>query len=561
MSVLHYLRNQVTHWVAYCITNRLRVPRDVVRWACRRYASRPALITESGVWTFAQLHGRSLRLAQALHAAGLGPGKVVLYQVADGNVLLEIRFAAYECGAIAAFLPVFAATTQVFELLSAVRPSLVIAAPGSDLALACADQTGLLVLAGPQYEDWLEAYPALCVDVPILEDSVSAIGATSGTTGVPKLMAQSHGAQAMSLRMLIRNTDLASPAVTAGACMSAIPLGGAGSGLVLPALLSGTALVVAPSGVTSILVDYIERHQVVRLFLTPSQLIDLLDLPQGDLARLRSLRQIIYGTESMPVPKLWEALQHFGPILQQGYGSAEVLPPVAMLSASDHRKALESGDPERLRSSGKVARGVRVEVVDNAGHRLPAGEVGFIRVNSATRFVGYWSPAGIHDPQKNEPLLMGDVGYLSADCYLYVLGRQADAIYVRHGGAEVRVFPRKVEEALHQHPAVKEVALVAIEVQGQQRLYVAVVLRQNYRRLRAGPDVPSGRELLEFLRPHVPPEAFPQGLVFMDQLPRSPLGKMVRSGVRDHVVQKLAVGVDAFSTQVPTDGAVDALGL
>ena len=543
MSVLHYLRNQATYWAAYFIASRFRVPRDVVRWACRNYASRPALITESGVWTFAQLHGRSLRLAQAMCTAGLGPGKVLLYQVADGNEQLEIRFAAYECGAIAAFLPVFASVTQVHELLTAVQPCLVIAAPGSKLALACADQTNPmvpLILVGPQYENWLNACPARYVDMPIHADSVSAIGATSGTTGVPKLMAQSHGSQAMSLRMLIRNIELASPTVTGGACMSAIPLSGAGSGLVLPALLSGTALVVAPSQATSTLVNYIERYEVVRLFLTPSQLIDLLDLPPDDLARLRSLRQIIYGTESMPVPKLWEALQHFGPILQQGYGSAEVLPPVTMLSASDHRKALESSNPELLRSSGKVACGVQVEIVDRSGQRLPTGEVGSIRVDSPTRFAGYWSPAGILDPQKNQPLLMGDVGYLSADGYLYVLGRLADVIRVRDGDTEVQVFPRKVEDVLHQHPAVKEVALVSVETLGQQHLYLAVVLRQQYQRLQPGPDVPCERELLEFLRSQVPPQALPQGVLFMDQLPRSPLCKMVRRSVRDHVVQRLA---------------------
>ena len=154
--------------------------------------------------------------------------------------------------------------------------------------------------------------------------------------------------------------------------------------------------------------------------------------------------------------------------------------------------------------------------------------------------------------QKNEPLLMGDVGYLSADGYLYVLGRQVDVIRVRRGDTEVQVFPRTVEEAVHQHPAVKEVALVATEVQGQQRLYLAVVLRQKYRRLQPGLHAPSERELLEFVHALVPPEALPQAVVFMDQLPRSPLCKMLRRSVRDHVVQKLAVGADFFLTQVPT---------
>lgn len=541
--MLHYLRTQATYWVAYFIASRFRVPREVVRWACRRYSTRPALITENGVWTFAQLQGRSLRLAQAMRAAGLGPGKVLLYQVEDGNEQLEIRLAGYECGAIAAFLPVFASTKQVHELLVAVHPCLVIASPGSDLALACADQTDPMVpmvLVGPQYEKWLSACPARYVDEPIRADSVSAIGATSGTTGTPKIMAQSHGAQAMSLRMLIRNVDLASPTVTGGTCMSAIPLGGAGGGLVMPALLSGTALVIAPNNATATLVHHVERYRVVRLFMTPSQLVDLLDLPPEEFARLRSLRQIIYGTEGMPAPKLSEALQRFGPILQQGYGSAEVLPPVAMLSASDHRQALEHGKADLLRSSGKVARGVQVEIVDHAGRALPAGEVGHIRVNSPTRFNGYWSPAGIHDPRRNEPLWMGDIGYLSADGYLYVLGRQADVIRVPVGDSAVQVFPRQVEDALHLHPAVKEVALVAVEVGARQGLYLAVVLRQQYRRLPPGPDVPSERDLVAFLCSRVAPEALPQGVFFMDQLPRSPLCKMLRRGVQEQLAQKLA---------------------
>ena len=123
---------------------------------------------------------------------------------------------------------------------------------------------------------------------------------------------------------------------------------------------------------------------------------------------------------------------------------------------------------------------------------------------------------------------MGDAGYLSADGYLYVLGRQVDVIRVRRGDTEVQVFPRTVEEAVHQHPAVKEVALVAIEFRGQQNLYLAAVLRQKYRRLQPGLDAPTERELLEFLHALVPPEALPQAVVFMDRLSRSPLCKMLR---------------------------------
>lgn len=544
MRLLHTLRNQLTYWGASYIASRFRVPRDVVRWACRKYASRPALITEKGEWTFAQLHARSLRLAQVMRAAGLRSGRVVLYQVEDGNEQLEIRFAAYECGAITAFLPMFAPSAQVHELLDTIRPRLVITSPGSALALACAGRTEPeipMILLGTQYEDCLRAQPERFVGVPIRTDSVSAIGATSGTTGTPKLMAQSQGAQAMSLRMLIRHIDLSSPVVSGGTCLSAVPLAGAGSGMVLPALISGTALVVPPSRDTATLVEYIERYQVARLFVTPSQLIDLLDLPSTELDRLRSVRQIIYGTESMPVPKLWEALKHFGPILQQGYGSAEMLPPVTMLSASDHRKALESNNPGLLRSSGKVARGVQVDIVNGLGTRLPAGEVGLIRVSSPTRFMGYWSPAGIHDPQEKQSLFMGDYGSLTADGYLYVLGRQADA--VRMPGSGALVFPRNVEDVLHRHPAVKEAAVVALDAADAEspvRLYATVVLRRQYRHLLSESHAPWEQELLAFLRSRLEPHACPHGLAIMDQLPRSPLCKMVRLSVRDEWRRRLA---------------------
>ncbi|MET0091832.1 MAG: AMP-binding protein [Candidatus Thiodiazotropha sp.] len=168
--------------------------------------------------------------------------------------------------------------------------------------------------------------------------TVAALGFTSGTTGQPKALAISHGAYLTSLRQVVANIDLSQTrgwrSRTQDRFLVGIPLTGAGSGILLPALLSGACLTIPERYDADTLLDLLINQRINRLFTTPSLLIDLLDHPA--LRPLPDLQQLLYGTELMPAAKLEEAIARFGPILQQGYGSAEVLPPVTLLTPKQH---------------------------------------------------------------------------------------------------------------------------------------------------------------------------------------------------------------------------------
>ncbi|MCA0241006.1 MAG: acyl--CoA ligase [Proteobacteria bacterium] len=520
--------DRLRHRLACWLVGRFRVPRDAVRWACQRYAGRLALVTPSGQWTFRALHERSLRLAQALQSAGLQPGELLLYQLHDEHELVELRLAAWECGAVAACLPDFADAAAARALLGCVQPRVVITSPDLPLAAAAPPPGARRVLTGPDYEAWLAAHPPLPAAVPVAPDDVAVLVTTSGTTGAPKLMASTHGAQMRSLQMLLANADLSGPAAPAGPCLTAIPLCGAGSGMLFPALLSGSPLVIPPSRDTAAWVDCAARHGVTRLFVTPSQLIDLLELPDAP-RRLAAVRQLVYGTESMPVPKLTEALQRFGPILQQGYGSAEVLPPLALMSAPAHAGAL-AGQPRRLGSCGRVVAGVELRIVDDQGRDLPAGEVGAVLVRSPTRFAGYWGAHGLV-PAGDDWLAMGDLGRVDADGDLFILGRQADLVQVQRRGVLLPVYPREVEDAAHRHPAVREAVLVQPPAaDGPGPVWLVVSLRRSAGG-RGAADWAA--ELTGHLRPLLPAHALPDRVRVLEALPRSPLGKVLRREVRD----------------------------
>lgn len=549
MAVWPRFRHQLARW----LVGRFEVPRDAVRWACRRYAPRTALVTARGRWTFRQLHERSLRLAQALLAQGAGAGAVVLCQVGDDHEWLEIRLACFECGAVSVCLPDFADAATALAVLAAVAPTVVITSPGMPLAAAALAPGVRRVMTGRDYENWVVSQPATLAVVSVAPQQVAALGLTSGTTGAPKLMATTHGAQVRSLQMLMGNLDLSGPGMVSGPCLPAIPLCGAGSGMVFPALLSGSALVIPPSRAPGVLVDWIEAQGVTRLFLTPSQLIDLLELPLAQQRRLGTLRQIIYGTESMPQPKLLEAMERLGPILQQGYGSAEVLPPVSLFSAAEHARARQTGALHLLASSGRVVPDVQLECRSEDGLPVAAGAVGALWVRSPTRFAGYWGSEGLIPAGQGAWLAMGDMGRVDAQGYLYVMGRQADVIHVqRQGVGDVRVYPREVEDAAHGHPGVREAALVQVargDLPGE--VWLVVSLREAVRANAALTDEDWALALRQHLAQRVPSHALPDRIWVLDALPRSPLGKVLRRQVREtlHRFHKEAVhqaaGVEA----------------
>ena len=521
-------------WLVRRFVARLQTPRDVARWAFRRYAQRQAVVDVQGSLSYAELGDRTFRIATAWRQLGLNPGDTVVVRLPDGIAQVEARLAAAECGAVLCLLAPWCTCDQVLASLPLVEPRLFVH-DGADPALCLAlheqlpNLRQLVLLAG--VSDGLAPGPGKPCTGRIDPGETLTLGFTSGTTGTPKVMSATHGVYLTALRLMLDNVGVGKPSAQPDTMLVGIPLTGAGSGVLLPTLLSGGRLVVPARCEAGCLIDCIERHSVTRLFTTPSLLIDLLDHPDLARASQGTLRNIIYGTEMMPVAKLEEALRQFGPILQQGYGSAEVLPPVSMLQPHEHWVGGVPAPRETLMSCGRVVPQVTVRIVDEAGHDLAPGTPGEVLVKSPTLFRGYWQRPDLSAQSFVDGFLrIGDMGVLSADGYLTTLGRKPDLLQRESR----RIYPRLVEEALHDHPAVKE----ASYVQGPRGTVMAFSLRRAWRTRIGEPHRAQHwqAELATHLRGRVPDWQLPEAWQLFNELPRSPLGKVLRREVR-RVVQ------------------------
>ncbi len=523
-------------WLTALFLRQFRLPRDIQRYAFRRYGDRIFLQTAQRSVSYAQLKDRSYRLVQAWHDAGIRKGAIVFAQVRADRELFELRTAATEAGIILTTFHHAHSPQFILHALSQVHPALVIVDPeyGIGTAETIAQQYPSLSIwtcgEKNEYEQQLGQHLPLPSNSTLSPDDALALGFTSGTTGTPKGLISSHGAAINSLKLLINNLERAPDRSEIQINMTAIPMVGAGSGMVMPTMLSGGQLILPDDTSPAHLIKLVKKYKVTRLFLTPSQLIDLLDVPPNADQDLRTLNHIVYGTAPMPAAKLEEAIQRFGPILQQGYGQAEILPPVSMLRTTDHLHHGQIAPRHILRSSGRVVKGVQVRIVDHRGQCVSPGTIGSVQVKTPTRLKTYL------DPQQNRGVILddgffvtGDQGYLDTEGFLHILDRQADLIKTQQGV----IYPRKVEEEVHDHPAVKECCLV--DVAGRPVLCLS--LRQS---CQSHDKTAIRSDIQSLLASRCPDWQMPAEIVFVSALPRSLLGKVLRREVRNMLITRPA---------------------
>lgn len=511
--------------------SRIRLPRDIHRFAFRKYSDRVAVQFEGDSVTYRQLQDRSYRLVQAWQGMGLKQGDVVFAQVDTGEEFFVIRTATLEMGIVLTSFHALHTPEFVVHAASQANPKLCIVdeafVAGSADALKGAnpDLPVWGIGSASAFEQAIATHDPRPSKQKIRPEDAMVLGFTSGTTGPPKGLISSHGAAIASLKLLMRKLNIKPDKSVVHINMSTIPLVGAGSGLIFPTLLSGGILVVMKDYSPTKMVEMVKQHSVTRLFVTPSQLIDLLEMPQSVDADLATVTQIIYGTAPMPAAKLQEAILRFGPIFQQGYGQAEVLPPVSLLSPAEHMQDGKPAPRTVLMSCGKVVDGVLVRISGPNEQPLPVGEIGEIHVNTPTRFQTYLNPA------QNKGVILdggffntGDHGFIDPDGYLHVIDREADIINTPDGA----LYPRLIEEEAHDHPAVRECCFV--ETGKGPVLFVS--LRNSFCDANRD-DVAS--EIKDLLKQRLPQWQVPKDVAVIDTIPRSFLGKVLRRNVREEM--------------------------
>ena len=266
----------------------------------------------------------------------------------------------------------------------------------------------------------------------------------------------------------------------------------------------------------------VETERVTHSFLVPTVLYRLLDMQKANPRDFSSLTTLVYGAAPMSPTKLGELVECFGQIFIQGYAATEAAMFVSVLDKSDHQPG-DAAAIKHLSSAGRPTPGVEVLVTDENGQQMPVGETGEIRIRCKAIIQGYYNnPEATASEFENGAWKSGDLGYIDSDGYLYIVDRMKDMII--SGG--FNVYAVEVEAALASHAAVSMAAVVGIpHAEWGEAVHAEVVLR-------AGASV-TAEELIALTKAKLGGYKAPKTLVFVDQLPTSVVGKVLRRQVKE----------------------------
>ncbi|MDE8345086.1 MAG: AMP-binding protein [Acidocella sp.] len=282
------------------------------------------------------------------------------------------------------------------------------------------------------------------------DDDIAQILYTSGTTGTPKGAALTHRALLSEYASCIIGMGYTEDEIFLGA----LPLYHSAPmhAFAMPLLLTGAEILLMESPVPAICLERIARDHVTSMFCPPTVWISLLRHPDFATRDLSSLKKAYYGAAIMPVPVLQELRARLPGILPFNcYGQSEIAPLATILQPHEH--------DARPASVGRPVLNVETRVVDLNMQDMPPGSHGEIIHRSPHLMRGYWDkPIETAQAFAGGWFHSGDVGYFDAEGYLYIVDRIKDVINT--GG--VQVASREVEDALFTHPAIAEVAVIAI---------------------------------------------------------------------------------------------------
>ena len=369
--------------------------------------------------------------------------------------------------------------------------------------------------------EWVADQPTTDPGVPVSLDDTVMLSSTGGTTGKPKGVMNTH----RTVQTFVAHFMLAFPygVDERPVNMAAAPMTHTAGALTLPTTARGGTVVVVTSPKPELMLGQIAKRRVTEFFLPPTVIYRLLDLPGIEQADFSSLKYFVYGAAPMSVKKLKKAIAVFGPVMAGAYGQTEAPASIAFLPPAEHFEAGQVGSDERLSSAGRPGPLIRVEILNDDSQVLRKGETGEICVRGDLVMKGYYkAPELTAQTIVNGWLHTGDIGHLDADGYLHITDRKRDMII--SGG--FNVYPSEVEQVIWSHPKVQDCAVIGIPDADWGEAVKAVV------ELNPGETV-CADELIALCKSNLGSVRTPKTIDFVEALPRSPIGKVLKKDLRD----------------------------
>jgi long-chain acyl-CoA synthetase len=480
----------------------------------------------SGTRTYAGLAGNAHQLVHALRAEGLAPGDPVAVMLTNDVDIIEISLACHEAGFY--FLPLNTYLTEA-EVTAIIDSS-------NSAACFVHETYGSVIEARTPGENTrckffsvgtIEGYRSI-TELRAAHPTTTPTGRlpgalfsyTSGTTGKPKgirrKMPTGDPSEVFNTNALFGRAFDYRPFEGPHLVSTGMFHGGSHS-FYMAALNVGHGLVVMGKFDAEGALSRIDKYKITTAYMVPTQFHRLLRLPPEVRGRydVSSLHSVVHSAAPCPRELKQQMFDWWGPVIWETYGGMEGAATIAK--------------PQRwLEKPGTVGRaiaGVKVQILDDDGNELAAGQVGNIYYRTVDSFQYHGDGDGTQQAFKGKSFSIGDVGYLDEDGYLFISDRIKDMIIT--GG--VNVYPQEVEAVLSAHPGVADVAVIGIpDADWGEQIKAVVEPAAGY-----DPTVEFEAALIEWCKERLATYKCPRTVDFRTSLPRTEAGKRYKRLLRD----------------------------
>ncbi len=494
----------------------------------RRHGEKEGVVYKKTRLSFGAVNERVNRLANALTGLGLKKQDRVAIVADNCHQFIEAIGACAKGGFILASLST-KLQDELTHIIGNARPTVVIVTPNYlrkvkpewDFIkhIICIGESPQGVL---NYEELIAKYPADEPANPVQEEDILLLYYTSGTTSLPKGAALSQKAVLANIHNMVitRGMAVGDRTMVVHPLFFTAPI----NCTVLPMLYLGGSVVILDGFDPQDFLATVEREKITHVIVVPTMLIRLLEYPDLKKYDVSSLKQVIYGSASMPVARLKEAIQVFGPIFSQIYGLTEVVSEATCLWINEH---VLDGPPEvvrRLGSCGRETINCQVRVVrpDGTDVARDCEEVGEIIIKGDILLTSYWNmPEVTADSIRDGWFYSGDLATMDSEGYIYIVDRKKDMII---SGA-INIYPREIEEVLYKHPAIFEATVIGIpDEEWGEKVTALIVLKEGQKA--------TEEEIIDYCKKHLATYKKPKSVIFVPSLPKTPTGKILKRELR-----------------------------
>jgi fatty-acyl-CoA synthase len=504
---------------------------DIAKWGefgmlpshnARRTPDRAALIDEDGAFSYRELDEAAHAVANGLIEKGVKGGDGVAILARNHRWFVIANYGAARVGARIILLNSEFSGPQIKEVSEREGAKVIIYDDEYTKAVSKAEpELGKLRALGvnPDSDEPSGSTDETLAELiersskepaPKADKHASIIILTSGTTGTPKGANRSTPPTLAPVGGILSHVPFKANEITSLPAPMFHALGYLHATI---AMFLGSTLVLRRKFKPPLVLEDIEKHKVTAMVVVPVMLSRILDaLEKMDTKPdLSSLKIIFVSGSQLGAELANRALKDIGPVIYNMYGSTEIA--FATIARPE--------DLEKNASTvGPVVKGVKVKILDDNGNELPQGDVGRIFVGNAFPFEGY--TGGGHKQIIDGLMSSGDVGYFDEDGLLYVSGRDDEMIV---SGGE-NVFPAEVEDLISGHPDVVEATAIGVEDKEYGHRLRAFVVKKG------DADVDEDG-IKHYVRDHLARYKVPREVIFLEELPRNPTGKILKRELRE----------------------------